>query len=102
MDQRIELTKDYTICRVLNGCWQLSEGHSLQGRLDLKDVMKAFHLLTEQGFTTFDCADIYTGVEEFIGEFVKELKSGHGISADDIQIHTKYVPGRLRFYRTDH
>ncbi|BDF04056.1 aldo/keto reductase [[Clostridium] hylemonae] len=92
MDQRIELTKDYTICRVLNGCWQLSEGHSLQGRLDLKDVMKAFHLLTEQGFTTFDCADIYTGVEEFIGEFVKELKSGHGISADDIQIHTKYVP----------
>ena len=66
MTQRMELAKDYTISRVLNGCWQLSKGHSLQGSLDLKDVMKAFHMLVEQGFTTFDCADIYTGAEEFI------------------------------------
>ena len=92
MTQRMELAKDYTISRVLNGCWQLSKGHSLQGSLDLKDVMKAFHMLVEQGFTTFDCADIYTGAEEFIGQFVTELKNGHGFSADDIQIHTKYVP----------
>jgi aryl-alcohol dehydrogenase-like predicted oxidoreductase len=47
-------------------------------------------MLVEQGFTTFDCADIYTGVEEFIGEFVKELKSSG--TDDAIQIHTKYVP----------
>lgn len=92
MNERIELTKDYTISRVLNGCWQLSEGHSLQAGLDFKDVMHAFHMLAEQGFTTFDCADIYTGVEEFIGTFITELKAGHGVSADDIQIHTKYVP----------
>lgn len=92
MTQRIELTENYTVSRVLNGCWQLSKGHSLQSPLDLNDVMKAFHMLTERGFTTFDCADIYTGAEEFIGQFVNELKSGHGISADDIQIHTKYVP----------
>ena len=52
MTQRMELAKDYTISRVLNGCWQLSKGHSLQGSLDLKDVMKAFHMLVEQGFTT--------------------------------------------------
>ena len=44
MTQRMELAKDYTISRVLNGCWQLSKGHSLQGSLDLKDVMKAFHM----------------------------------------------------------
>lgn len=92
MSQRIELADNYTISRVLNGCWQLSKGHSLQTPLDLKDVMKAFHMLVERGFTTFDCADIYTGAEEFIGQFVKELKNGHGFSADDIQIHTKYVP----------
>ncbi len=92
MTQRIELTDNYTISRVLNGCWQLSKGHSLQRPLDLKDVMKAFHMLVERGFTTFDCADIYTGAEEFIGQFVKELKSGHGFPAGDIQIHTKYVP----------
>ena len=45
MTQRMELAKDYTISRVLNGCWQLSKGHSLQGSLDLKDVIKAFHML---------------------------------------------------------
>ena len=48
MTQRMELAKDYTISRVLNGCWQLSKGPSLQGTLNLKDVMKAFHMLVEQ------------------------------------------------------
>ncbi len=92
MTERLELVKDYTISRVINGCWQLSEGHSLKNNLDMKDVMRAFHMLVETGFTTFDCADIYTGVEEFLGKFVKELKGGSGISPKDIQIHTKYVP----------
>jgi aryl-alcohol dehydrogenase-like predicted oxidoreductase len=92
MSEKFELTKDYTINRVINGCWQLSEGHSLKNSLDFQDVMRAFYMLTERGFTTFDCADIYTGAEEFIGSFVKELKDGRGISPSDIQIHTKYVP----------
>lgn len=92
MEQRIELTEGYSISRVLNGCWQLSEGHSLDGALDFADIKRAFYMLTEQGFTTFDCADIYTGSEEFIGEFVKELRGSSSFSEKDIQIHTKYVP----------
>ncbi|GHI00644.1 aldo/keto reductase [Neobacillus kokaensis] len=92
MAERFELAKDYTISRVINGCWQLSEGHSLQSELDMQDVMKAFHMLVERGFTTFDCADIYTGTEEFLGEFLTELKAGSTLSPHDIQIHTKYVP----------
>jgi aryl-alcohol dehydrogenase-like predicted oxidoreductase len=92
MNQKFELTPGYTINRIINGCWQLSEGHSLTCKLDFDDVMRAFHGLVERGFTTFDCADIYTGAEEFIGEFVKQLKNGNGVSPDDIQIHTKYVP----------
>lgn len=92
MTERFQLAKDYSISRVINGCWQLSEGHSLTAKLDMKDVMKAFHLLVDKGFTTFDGADIYTGVEEFLGEFVKELKQGSGPSPHQIQIHTKYVP----------
>lgn len=91
MVERFELAKDYTISRVINGCWQLSQGHSLKTELDMKDVMRAFHMLVEKGFTTFDCADIYTGVEEFLGKFVNELKCS-SISPDKIQIHTKYVP----------
>ena len=92
MDRRFELVQNYTISRVINGCWQLSEGHSLKSGLDFQDIMRAFHMLVENGFTTFDCADIYTGAEEFIGEFILELKGGNGVSPNDIQIHTKYVP----------
>lgn len=92
MAERFQLAEDYTISRIINGCWQLSEGHSLKSKIDMKDVMKAFHMLAERGFTTFDCADIYTGTEEFLGEFLTELKDSSTLSPHDIQIHTKYVP----------
>ena len=92
MTEKIELTDGYKINRVINGCWQLSEGHTIKNDLDFGDVMRAFHMLAERGFTTFDCGDIYTGVEEFLGKFVLELKNGSGVSPADIQIHTKYVP----------
>ena len=103
--ERYELAPGYTINRVINGCWQLSEGHSLNGPLDMNDVGRAFRMLMEQGFTTFDCADIYTGAEDFIGRFVDELRASPDWSEDDIQIHTKYVPdldklGSLRFEDT--
>ncbi len=98
---RITITEDYSISTVINGCWQLSSGHSLQNKLDYSDIMRAFYLLTEKGFTTFDCADIYTGVEEFIGRFIAELKAGKGISANDIQVHTKYVPDLAELANVD-
>jgi aryl-alcohol dehydrogenase-like predicted oxidoreductase len=47
----------------------------------------------EAGITTFDCADIYTGVEELIGDFIDKFKNE--IRCGDLsvpQIHTKYVP----------
>lgn len=47
--------------------------------------MHAFFELIGHGFTTFDCGDIYTGVEEFLGTLVARLKRGEGpVSADDI------------------
>ncbi|MBO6164735.1 MAG: aldo/keto reductase [Lachnospiraceae bacterium] len=90
--ERYELIPGYSISRVLNGCWQLSLGHSLNGPLDPADIKKAFYELTDRGFTTFDCADIYTGAEEFIGEFIAEKKASGTYREEDIQIHTKYVP----------
>lgn len=91
--ERVELAPGYTVSRVINGCWQLSEGHALTSPIDFDDVTRAFFELTADGFTTFDCGDIYTGVEEFLGTFVERLKRGEGaVGADDIQIHTKYVP----------
>ena len=58
MQQKNQFQNGYTFNRIINGCWQLSAEHCLQGRLDVKDALRAFHMLVDQGFTTFDCADI--------------------------------------------
>ena len=43
----------------------------------------------DMGFDTFDCADIYTGVEDFFGSIIRRRrKAGLAIP----QIHTKFVP----------
>ena len=94
MEQKNHFKNGYTFNRIINGCWQLSAEHCLQGQLDIKDALKAFHMLVEQGFTTFDCADIYTGVEEILGKFVEELKAAGGYREESIQIHTKFVPDK--------
>ena len=86
MQQKNQFQNGYTFNRIINGCWQLSAEHCLQGRLDVKVALRAFHMLVDQGFTTFDCADIYTGVEEIIGEFVSELKRDGNYREEDIQI----------------
>lgn len=101
MNQKYELSKGYFINRVINGCWQLSAEHCLKGELDFKDAMKAFHELVDAGYTTFDCADIYTGVEAFLGEFVNELKQNPDYKESDIQIHTKYVPDLNKLSEVD-
>jgi aryl-alcohol dehydrogenase-like predicted oxidoreductase len=49
----------------------------------------------DAGITTFDCADIYTGVEALIGRFLGTLAQTRGRDAiDGVQVHTKYVPNR--------
>ncbi len=81
---RVALAPGYDVSRLLKGGWQLAGGHGpVDGRAALAD-MQAF---VDAGITTFDCADIYTGVEALIGAFVRER--GHH---RDLQIHTKYVP----------
>src|SRR5688572_27451096 len=44
----------------------------------------------DAGITTFDCADIYTGVEVLIGGWLKQRRQSGGAAA--VQVHTKYVP----------
>ncbi len=78
---RIELRPGYSVSRVIKGGWQLAGGH---GEVDEKQALHDMWAFVEAGIDTFDCADIYTGVEELIGKFVKQNKQ--------VQIHTKYVP----------
>jgi aryl-alcohol dehydrogenase-like predicted oxidoreductase len=71
--------------RVVIGGWQLAEGHSVQAQAEAVQVIEAYYAA---GFRVFDCADIYTGVEQTIGDFIR----AHGLGPSDIKVHTKYVP----------
>jgi aryl-alcohol dehydrogenase-like predicted oxidoreductase len=85
--RRTELAPDYGISRLLKGGWQLAGGHGSVDRDAALDDMRKF---VEAGVTTFDCADIYTGVEELIGAFRERFAPGRDLP--EIQVHTKYVP----------
>ncbi|MBL7847763.1 MAG: aldo/keto reductase [Cyclobacteriaceae bacterium] len=86
--ERIEIAPGFSISRIIKGGWQLSAGHSASAGSDPVEDMFAF---ADAGVTTFDCADIYTGVEELIGRFLSERKKRRG-SHEDIQVLTKFVP----------
>ncbi|HEX6120299.1 MAG TPA: aldo/keto reductase [Dongiaceae bacterium] len=90
--QRIQLSPGYEISRVIRGGWQLSGSHGAVASADPAGDMIAF---ADAGITTFDCADIYTGVEELIGQFRKRYRDLRGQAAlERIKVHTKFVPDR--------
>jgi aryl-alcohol dehydrogenase-like predicted oxidoreductase len=84
------LAPGYTISRVIRGGWQLAGGH---GPVDCEAVEGDLLAYYQAGITTFDCADIYTGVEEMIGAFRAETVHRLGAAAlDKLKVHTKIVP----------
>jgi aryl-alcohol dehydrogenase-like predicted oxidoreductase len=82
---RIALAADYTISRVIKGGWQLAGGH---GAVPEDAALADMAAYANAGITTFDCADIYTGVEERIGRFL----ASRAPEASPVQVHTKCVP----------
>lgn len=82
---RATLAPGYDISRVLKGGWQLAGGH---GAVDVDAALAGMDRYVAAGITTFDCADIYVGVEELIGRWRKMRPD----AASKIQVHTKYVP----------
>ncbi len=90
---RTELAPGYTVSCLLKGGWQLAGGH---GPVDAAAALADMDRFVDAGITTFDCADIYTGVEALIGEWLKR-RAARG-EAVPVQVHTKYVPDldRLR------
>jgi aryl-alcohol dehydrogenase-like predicted oxidoreductase len=84
---RARLAAAYSISRLLKGGWQLAGGH---GAVDAAAALDDMDRFVEAGITTFDCADIYQGVEELIGEWLRRRRRRHSNQA--IQVHTKYVP----------
>ena len=71
---------------VIRGCWQLSRGHG-QG-WSRERAFAALDGAAASGPLVLDCADIYTGVERLIGDWL----AGRPDIAEDVVVHTKFVP----------
>lgn len=84
------LQPGYEISRIIRGGWQLAGGHGeIKREAAIDDLVAAF----DAGVFTFDCADIYTGVEEIYGAVRARLAATHGEAAvRRMRVHTKLVP----------
>jgi len=85
MIPRVEFADGYAISRIIKGGWHLAGDH---GPIEPGQARHDMAKFVEAGITTFDCADIYTGVEELIGSF----RRAYPMLAKDVQVHTKFVP----------
>jgi aryl-alcohol dehydrogenase-like predicted oxidoreductase len=95
----IDLAPGYRISRVIRGGWQLAGGH---GEVDAGRAIADMAAFVERGVVTFDCADIYTGVEEMIGRFRAAMLATAGREAlAGFRVHTKFVPDWDRLGRID-
>ena len=91
MDKKFhQLASDMTICRIVNGMWQVAGGHGdINRQMAIQDMLR-YH---EQGFTTWDLADIYGPADNFIGEFRRHLLKLKGKDElDKVKAFTKWVP----------
>jgi aryl-alcohol dehydrogenase-like predicted oxidoreductase len=80
--ETIELRPGYRIARLIKGGWQLAGGH---GDIDKAAALGDMQAYVDAGLFTFDCADIYTGVEEMIGSLPDDIRAR-------LKVHTKFVP----------
>ena len=88
--ETFELAPGYVIPRIIRGGWQLAGDH---GEVDRERAIADMAQFVAAGINTFDCADIYTGVEATIGEYRKRDPS--------LQVHTKFVPDLEDLPRVD-
>ena len=87
---RFPFTADLSICRILNGMWQVSGAHGAIDRARAVAAMDAYH---DAGFTTWDLADHYGPAEDLIGNFRRRFAARHGAERlGEIQAFTKWVP----------
>ncbi len=90
-----QLAPNLTICRIVNGMWQVAGGHgAINPELAVKDMIR-YH---DAGFTSWDLADIYGPAEDFIGQFRCKLLALKGKEElERMQALTKWVPqpGRI-------
>lgn len=88
MIETATLAPGLSICRIVNGMWQVCGGH---GYITPSKAVSEMELYHKSGLTTWDMADIYGPAEEFFGKFRQNLsKSGADLSG--LVGLTKFVP----------
>ncbi len=97
--RRFELAPGYDVSRLIVGGWQLSAGHHAEP-VDGEEAIERLVAMADLGLDTFDCADIYTGVEELYGRFLERWRTTSG-GARPIRVHTKLVPDLSQLGRVD-
>ena len=88
--ERFALAPDLTICRIVNGMWQVSGGH---GRIDREQALSAMAAHVDDRFTTWDLADHYGPAEDLVGEFRRRRTVADGeLALEHLEFCTKWVP----------
>ncbi|MEB3292067.1 MAG: aldo/keto reductase [Synechococcales bacterium] len=91
----LELTPELSICRIINGMWQVAGHHGL---IDPKLAVPEMLQYLDVGFTTWDLADHYGPAEDLVGQFRRLLVQERGeLALAQMQAFTKWVPrpGRM-------
>jgi len=97
--ESVTLRPGYRISRLIKGGWQLAGDH---GPVEQERAVEDMIAFVDAGIVAFDCADIYTGVEQMIGRFLARLRSERGEdAAAAVKVHTKYVPDLEALGRLD-
>ena len=87
---RYNLAPGMSVCRILNGMWQVSGAH---GKIDPDAAVRSMFDYADAGFTTWDLADHYGPAEDFIGEFRRQLAAARSNAAlSEMLAFTKWVP----------
>ena len=88
--ERTLLAPGYEIPRLIRGGWQLAGDH---GAVDAERAVDDMAAFVKAGVDVFDCADIYTGVEDLIGRYRERDPS--------LRVHTKFVPDLAELANVD-
>ena len=88
--ERTLLAPGYEIPRLIRGGWQLAGDH---GEVDPERAVQDMAAFVQAGVDVFDCADIYTGVEDIIGRYRERDPS--------LRVHTKFVPDLAELANVD-
>jgi len=88
--EQFALAPDLTICRILNGMWQVSGAH---GPIDREKALASMAAHVDAGFTTWDLADHYGPAEDLVGQFRRRYAAERGEpTLAHLQFFTKWVP----------